>query len=403
MASYLYRAIDAEGTLVQGVLDVDDVAEVRRVISSMGLYYLDMREEPQVQSAVRKFMGSRTMPRKDVIELATNLSVMLKAGMPISMALSDIIKLTSNRRLRYAVSDIRRRTEQGMRFSETFIPHNFPDVFMKVIQVGEETGRLDQSLSHIADHLQKMEDLSAAIKRAMIYPTFAIVATFGALGFWLVFVLPGVMATMKDLGATIPPLTRGLMHFSNFCRDYWYTGIIAGVLGYATLRILKSRPGGRMWLDKMKITLPVVKLIVYNKLHAVFAEQLRILLVAGMTITKSLDMMAGLVGNEVFKVAIVNTKERVSAGSTISNALREQNLFSPILIRMVDIGEKSGTLDEQFGFLSEYYIKKLDDISEKMGKIIEPLVISVLGIFFAIIIGGLLLPIYDLVAKVGKG
>lgn len=158
-----------------------------------------------------------------------------------------------------------------------------------------------------------------------------------------------------------------------------------------------------MWLDKMKITLPVVKLIVYNKLHAVFAEQLRILLVAGMTITKSLDMMAGLVGNEVFKVAIVNTKERVSAGSTISNALREQNLFSPILIRMVDIGEKSGTLDEQFGFLSEYYIKKLDDISEKMGKIIEPLVISVLGIFFAIIIGGLLLPIYDLVAKVGKG
>lgn len=403
MASYLYRAIDAEGTLVQGVLDVDDVAEVRAVIAGMGLYYLDMRREPQAQSAVRQFIGKRTMPRKDVIELATNLSVMLKAGMPIGTALSDIIKLTDNRRLKYAVSDIRRRTEQGMRFSDTFIPHNFPDVFVKVIQVGEETGQLDQSLTHIADHLQKMEDLSAAIKRALIYPSFAIVATLGALGFWLIFVLPGVMATMKDLGATIPPLTRGLMHVSNFSRDYWYTVFIAGALIFAAMRILKSRPGGRLWLDKMKITLPVIKLIVYNKLHAVFAEQLRILLVAGMTITKSLDMMSGLVGNEVFKRAIVDARERISTGSTISNALREQNLFSPILIRMVDIGEKSGTLDEQFGFLSGYYIKKLDDISEKMGKIIEPLVISVLGVFFAIIIGGLLLPIYDLVAKVGKG
>lgn len=388
---------------MQGVLDVDDVTEVRGVIAGMGLYYLNMRQEPPLQSAVRKFIGSRTMPRKDVIELATNLSVMLKAGMPISTALSDIIKLTDNRRLKYAVSDIRHRTEQGMRFSDTFIPHNFPNVFLKVIQVGEETGRLDQSLSHIADHLQKMEDLSAAIKRAMIYPSFAIVATLGALGFWLVFVLPGVMATMKDLGATIPPLTRGLMHVSNFCRDYWYTFFIAGALVYATLRLLKSRPGGRFWLDKMKIKLPLVKLIVYNKLHAVFSEQLRILLVAGLTITKSLDMMSGLVDNEVFKVAIVNARERISTGSTISNAMREQNLFSPILIRMVDIGEKSGTLDEQFGFLSEYYIKKLDDISEKMGKIIEPLVISVLGVFFAIIISGLLLPIYDLVAKVGKG
>jgi type II secretory pathway component PulF len=401
--SYLYRAIDSEGKLIQGVLDVDDIAEVRTVIAGMGLFFLDMRHEPQTRSAVRKFMGKRTMPRKDVIELSTNLSVMLKAGMPISTALADIVKLTENRRLRFAVSDIRRRTEQGMRFSETFIPHNFPNVFVKVIQVGEETGRLDQSLAHIADHLQKMEDLSAAIMRALIYPSFAIVATLGSLVFWLVFVLPGVMATMKDLGAKIPPLTRGLMHFSNFSRHYWYTAFIAGALIYAALRILKSRPDGRLWLDKMKITLPVIKLIVYNKLHAVFSEQLRILLVAGMTITKSLDMMSGLVGNEVFRRAIIDAKERIATGSTISNALREQNLFSPILIRMVDIGEKSGTLDEQFGFLSEYYIKKLDDISDKLGKIIEPLVISVLGAFFAIIIGGLLLPIYDLVAKVGKG
>ena len=403
MATYTYRAISSEGDHIRGAIEADDYSAARDMVVRQGLFILNIKVEPPLVTSLKIYRASRSVSRKDTIELASNLSVMLRSGMPLTMALADMANLTDQLHLKQVVSDIRRSIENGMRLSDAVLPHRFPHVFVKVIQVGEETGQLDRSLDNIADHLQKMEDLASAIKRALIYPSFAIVATLGALGFWMVFVLPGVMNTMKDLGAKIPPLTRGLMHISNFMKSYWYLIPIVIFALIVFLKLMNAKPKTRLMLHRIKLKTPVLKLILYNKLHAVFSEQLRILLVAGLTITKSLDMLAELMDNDLYKNSIRSVREQVASGGTIATALRDQLIFSPMMVRMVDVGEKSGTLESQFKFLSEYYIKKLDDISQKMGKIIEPLVISVLGIFFALIIGGLLLPVYDLVAKVGKG
>lgn len=404
MKLFSYKAIDSEGAMVKGVAEAEDIGSVYRDLSSKGLYILTVRKANTAIANIKKTFMAHKIKRRDVIEFANNLSVMLRAGVHLLTALGDITTTTENKYLKTTIADIKRQVEMGMRFSDAvgFYKVIFPDVFVRIVKVGEETGRLEKSLTDIATHLQRIEDLAQAIKRALIYPAFAIVTTTGALLFWLVYVLPKIISTLKEIGVKLPLITRILLHVSNFAEAYWYLIPFLPVAGFLVVQVLKQKEVTRYYVDALKIKLPIVKLVVYNKLLALFSEQLRILIVAGLTIDRSFDIIADVIGNEVFKKAILMSRESISTGSRISDALRGHKVFPSLVVRMVDIGETSGNLDEQFGFLSDHYLKRLDDISEKMGKMIEPIVIAVIGVIFAVIIVGLMIPIYDLISQIGK-
>lgn len=404
MAIFQYKAIGPDGALVRGTIEGVDAGSIHSDLSSRGLYIINIRKANRIITNLGKKFMAHTIRRSDIIEFANNLSVMLRAGVPLLSALDDIIKTSEGRHLIKVLSDIKQQTEMGTRFSDAIGFHSdvFPDIFVRVVQVGEETGGLDKSLADIAVHLQKMEDLSQAIKRALIYPAFAIITTMGAMLFWLMYVLPKVMAVFKDMKIKLPLITRVLMHSSDFAKAYWYILFILPLAAYIAIQFLKKYERTRYYVDMLKLKLPILKLVIHNKLLALFSEQLRIMIVAGLTITRSFEIIATVMGNEVFRRAVAGTSEDIVTGSRISDALRKHGVFPQLVIRMVDIGETSGSLDEQFGFLSGYYIKKLDDISQKMGKMIEPIVITFIGIMFAVIIAGLLFPVYDLISGVGK-
>jgi general secretion pathway protein F/type IV pilus assembly protein PilC len=169
-----------------------------------------------------------------------------------------------------------------------------------------------------------------------------------------------------------------------------------------TVLVMRTQEKTRYFYDLMLLKLPIVKLIIYNKLLALFTEQMRILIVAGLTIDRTLDIVAGVIDNLVFRRAILAVRENVLLGSRISDSLKEHKIFPPMVTRMVNAGERSGNLDTQFSFLSGYYIKRLDDISAKLGKMIEPILLSIVGIVFILILMAVLLPVYELVSKVGK-
>ncbi len=405
MSYFSYLAVDGTGKRFEGALEAEDSTAAHQDLSAKGLYVLKVRQTSNLLGGLGKKLRARNVKRTDVIDLSKNLSVMLAAGVQILTALDDIIATTENKTLHNVLTIIKKDIEMGSPFSDAVERHGdfFPDIFIRLVRVGEETGRFEKSLADIADHLQNIENLASAIKRALIYPSFAIVTTFGALIFWLIFVLPKITVTMKAMGVKLPFVTRALMAASEYTQNYWYLlpGIPMAVVlsGY----FLKRKSTTRYYLDLLALKLPVVKLIVYNKLVALFAEQMRILVVAGLTIDRSFDLIAAAIGNEVFRRAIIKTKDLVTYGRPISEALKEQQLFPMLVIRMVNIGENSGTLDTQFGYLAEHYQKKLDDISDSLGKIIEPVVIATVGALFALIMVGLMLPVYDLVSSMGKG
>lgn len=404
MPHFIYKAVNQEGAIVNGSVEGADAATVADSISSSGLYVLKVKKSMDGLSAVRRAVFSKRVRRTEIIDFSKNLAVMLKAGVPILICFSDIAHTTENKYFREAINAMRRRIELGAGFSEAAAACGriFPDIFIKITMVGEQTGNLEKSLFEVADHLQKIENLSAAIKRALLYPIFAIVSTFGALIFWLVYVLPKVMEIFAQNNIALPLPTRILLFASNIFTSYWYMMLLlsAGMLILA--RFLLKNQRVRYYYDFAKIKLPVVRLLVYNRLLALFAEQMRILTVAGITIDRSLAIVTDVIGNEVFRKSLNNVREEIALGSRISDAIGKQPVFPSTLTKMIDIGESSGSLDSQFAYLAEIYLARLDDVSQKMGKIVEPIVIGVIGGLFAIIIMGLLLPIYDLVSKVGS-
>lgn len=404
MAMFSYKAMSLDGRLVKGFLEGADAGVIRGDLNSKGLLIIDIRESNSTLARLQKGFKARGIKKSDIIEFANNLSVMLNAGVPVLTAIEDISNTTENRTFRDAVSDIKRQIEMGMRFSEAVELHKdiFPGIFIRIVRIGEETGLLAKSLSDVAGHLQKMLDLSQAINRALMYPVFAIVTTFGALVFWLVYVMPKMMATFKEMGVKLPLITRILMRVSELASVYWYVILLLPVLVFVIIRMLKQQQKTRYYVDMMKIRLPIIKLVVYNKLLALFSEQLRILIVAGLPIIRSFDILADSMESEVFRRGILASREDIMAGSRISEAIKKHKVFPPLLIRMVDIGETSGNLDDQFAFLSDYYFKRLDDVSQKMGKIIEPVLIAVIGTMFAVIIISLMLPVYDMISNMGR-
>jgi len=404
MNYYFYKAVNIDGSLIDGIVEAEDQAAAYEDLTARNLRVLVVKKASKIAARLRQHFISRRVKRGDMVECIRNLSVMLTAGIPLLNALEDSIEATENRSLKSALTDAKKEIELGLNFSDALSRQRgiFPDILIRLVKVGESTGRLDKSLTDVADHLQRIEDLSQAIKRSLFYPVFAIVTTTGAMIFWFVYVLPKIMNVIQEMGVELPLITRALMVGSNAISTYWYVIIGIVILCVIAIQIMRTREKTRYYYDYMLLKLPIVKLIVYNKLLALFAEQMRILIVAGLTIDRTLDIVAGVIDNLVFRRALVAVRENVLLGSRISDTLKDHNIFPPMVTRMVNAGEKSGNLDTQFSFLSGYYIKRLDDISAKLGKMIEPILLSIVGLVFILILMAVLLPVYDLVSKVGK-
>ncbi len=405
MPLFSYKAIDENGEIVKGIVEGEDTSMAYEDIASSGLHILKIQKSIGLSDMYLKQARGWGIKTKDVIEFASNVAVMLKAGLPLITAISDIAESLDNKRFQTRLLEIKRSVELGSGFSGALARHEdiFPEIFINLVSVGEETGRLEQSLSDIAMHLQRMEDLKDAIIRALMYPSFALLGTMGALLFWLVYVLPKMSGLFTSMSVEIPPLTRALMSASAFSSANWHLFFIVPAIIYGITLVLSKKDKTRYYLDALKLKLPIVKLILHNKLLAVFSEQLRILLAAGVTIDRSFDIMINVIDNAVYKKALSETKEEILLGSRVSDAVKNQSeLFPTIVFRMLSIGESTGNLPEQLNYLSEYFINKLDDLSLKMGKMIEPIIILVIGGLFMVIIMGLLAPIYDLIGAVGS-
>ena len=403
MAIFNYKAIDREGAVKTGIIDAETAEIAQGDLIHQGLNILDISTAGKISANLKGF--KRKIKRSEIIEFATNLSVIMKAGIPLLDALEDISQTLENKLLREAANDIKERIRTGVGFSESLSFHKdiFPDILIRLATVGEETGRLEQSIQEVADHLQRLEDLANTVKQSLIYPIFAFVMVGGALLFWLFYVLPKIIGVLKDMNIELPFLTRVLISISDFSTTYWYLGLIVPISLFIIFKIIAGRESVRYYIDYLKIKLPIIKSLVFFRLIAVFAEQMKILIVSGITIDRSLMIVSNAVGSEVIKRVLTGAREKIMTGSRISDALRQYPIFPALVIRMIDVGESSGSLDSQFAFLSNYYYKKLEQASARVGKSLEPILIITLGIMIAIIMIAVLLPIYGIMGKMEKG
>jgi type II secretory pathway component PulF len=405
MKNFAYRATDYSGKIVRGNVSSETVEAASQEVSNRGLYIISIRETADQLAFLRRLYLGLQIKRSDILEFTGSFSVMLKSGVPIITCLDDLISTTTNNSFKPVLTDIQLQLKGGSSLSKALEAQGtvFPDIIKTLVAVGEETGRLDESLQEATEHLQRLQNLSSSIKKALMYPIFAFTATLGALIFWMLFVIPSLTSTLKGMGVKLPALTLLLINSSSFFQAHWKLLPLALVLVPLAIFLLSKQPAIRYQMDRILVKLPVLEIIVFNKLVATFAEQFRMMIAAGIPLKRLFDLIVPALGNEYFGVNLLKAKENILNGNPISESLEQQNILPPLVISKIRIGETSGTLDKQLDFLAKYYTKKLDDATENLGKIIEPLVMTVIGGLFGIIIMGLLLPIYDLVSKVGKG
>lgn len=403
MPIFAYTAVNEFGAEIHGTLEAGTKDLAEEQIAAKNLYVISLSRSTSFLSGIRKLSSAQKVKRKEIIEFAANLALMIRAGVPIIDSLQDIGETSEQKFFGDTVLQMKKSIEMGSSFSEALAAHKrvFPDILVRLVAIGEETGSLEQSLQDVSVHLQRIEDLVSAIQRALIYPAFALFATGGALAFWMLYVLPQLLDAFGGMGMKLPLITRILARVNEWTQAYWYCVPIGAVLLLVLIKLMRQIPKTRYYLDLISINLPILQLITRNKLLALFAEQFRILIISGITIDRALGIIAEVIGNEVFKTATLATLEDVKSGAGIAESLKKHRLFPPMVLRMIDIGEKSGSLDAQLGYLSHHYLDLLDDITDKFGKMLEPIIIMVIGLIFLIIIAGILLPVYDLITEVG--
>ena len=404
MKFFAYRATDYTGKIIKGTIASETMEAATRDISARELYIISIRETAGQTALFTRYLLGFQISRADILEFTGSFAVMLKAGVPIITCLDDLIATTTNTAFKPILRNIKQQLESGSSVSTALEAQGtvFPDIIKTLVAVGEETGRLDESLKEATDHLQRIENLSGAIKKALMYPLFAFTATLGALIFWMLFVIPSLTSTLKSMGVKLPLLTVLLINTSSWFVAHWKLIPIVLIAIPLAIFLMGKQSALRYLRDRALIHAPILKIIVLNKLLATFAEQFRMMVAAGIPLKRLFDLIVPAIGNEYFGVNLLKAKENILNGNPISESLERQKILPALIISKIRIGETSGTLDKQLDFLAKYYTKKLDDATENLGKIIEPLVMTVIGGMFAIIIMGLLLPIYDLVSKVGK-
>ena len=404
---YLVNALDLEGKSVKMVLEAENENEILNILRSQNLYVLDLKPLPKVLDFLYSInpIKFKKIKAQEIIELFENLHLIVKAGVPLTSGLKDLEESIENKKLKSVLKDIHNAINNGVSISDAFKRHEniFGPVITTLIKIGEETGGLDKVLKDAANYLGRIEDIKSKTKQALIYPGFTFVAIFGTMIFWMVYVLPKMIEAFKNFNIELPITTRILIAMSDFTRKYIVFIIIGIIILFGVLKFLrKTNPKVKLYTDKVLLKLPIIGVVLTYFNYAFMSEYLKLMIKAGVSISRALEILGKSLNNEVFRLAVEKARESINNGNLISNAFKEQQLFSPMIIRMLNIGENTGSLEEQLDYIAGYYYNKVDYISQNMAKLIEPLLLTFVGIFMLILILGLMGPIYNLISTVGK-
>ncbi|NOX24713.1 MAG: type II secretion system F family protein [Deltaproteobacteria bacterium] len=350
------------------------------------------------------FQGN-TVDRLILAEFFNNVSVMLKAGIALLVALKDAGSGTNKGRFGAVLDAIIIDIESGATLSEAMDKHRgvFPGTVRHLITLGEETGNLDAMLLQCSKHLKRINEIISSTKQAMLYPSIVITLISGGMVFWFYYVVPKIISLFAEMDVELPPLTKAILWLSGYVQNYIFIILItAFIVVFITYTAIRSSVKVRKIFHHILLCLPVFKTVITASNLAFITEYFSLLLGAGVDVIRSIKILGDAVTNEVYreKMQIIGTK--LANGETVAESFTIKSFFPPFVLRMIKVGEQSGSLPDQLTYIADDYRTRLNAIVDTIGKMIEPIVLIIAGGMFTIILAGLFLPIYDLVSKVSN-
>lgn len=393
---FAWEGIDRKGKKISGEVNGVNVALIKAHLRKQGVNPTKVKKKSNFSFG----KGKKIQP-KDIALFARQMATMMKAGVPLLQSFDIISEGVDNPNMRTLVNDLKQEVAAGNSFAASLRkkPMYFDDLFCNLVDAGEQAGALETLLDRVATYKEKTEALKAKIKKAMNYPIAVVVVALIVSGILLIKVVPQFQSVFAGFGAELPAFTLMVIHLSDFVKDWWYIIIFAMFLaGIAISQTHKRSVKFRNAMDRIVLKIPIVGDIVYKSSVARYARTLSTTFAAGVPLVEGLDSVAGASGNSVFKTAIDKIKSDVSSGMQLNFSMRATNIFPTLAIQLTAIGEESGALDEMLEKVASYYEAEVDNMVDSLTSLMEPLIMSVLGV----VVGGLVIAMYLPIFKLGS-
>lgn len=396
-STYVYKGVDKKGTKVQGEINAASPTIAKAQLLKQGI------SAKSVSKKAKPLFGSsgKAIKPADIAVFSRQMATMMKAGVPLVQAFDIVADGLENPNLRKLVLAIRDSVAAGGGFAASLREHPkyFDDLFCNLVDAGEQSGALETMLDRIATYKEKTEKLKAKIKKALSYPIAVVVVAIVVTGILLVKVVPQFAETFSSFGANLPSFTLFVLHLSELAQAYWWmfilgTGAAFFLFGFAKQRSTKFAYA----VDKYILKIPLIGQILYLSVMARFARTLATTFAAGVPLIDALTSVAGAAGNRIYADAIIKVREDVSTGIQLNAALKAPGLFPTLLIQMSAIGEESGALDAMLDKVASYYEDAVDNMVDSLTSLLEPMIMSVLGI----LVGGLMVAMYLPIFQMGQ-
>ena len=400
---YSYKAIDVNGNEITGELEAEKTEDVGTWLSDRGYIVVNI-----TQATLQNIVGNNykylRIPHKDMNFFLIQLSNLITAGCPLLMSLNALYRQVSNASLRILLKEVKEKIESGKSFSEALKTHKevFPSLFITMVEVGEVGGMLGEVLERYSYIYDTMYKLRKKIFQAMIYPSFLLIGTLLVVWVLLVKVFPVFIEGTQRTGNQLPAVTQLVLYVSNLLSNH-YPFIIAGIVFLVALwKLLRSTPKGNELITEFFTEMPVLGEVLKQVQIALFARILGTLLRCGVPILTSLQAVEKALSNVIYKKAMVEIREAVSRGESLSQSIgKHRKLFPESIILMTDVGERSGNIGDMLEKAGNIFERDMEMALETAVTLIQPALVVFLAIFIVIIAMAMYLPLFDIVKVVG--
>jgi len=395
-----YQARTKKGDIHTGFVEASSKESAVTILRERGLY-VTFLEEAAAPVYTRRIEFFGRITKKDIVLFSRQLAIMFRSRVPLIESLRVLSLQTKNVDFKEKILKISEEVEGGTAFSQALArcPKIFSFFYVAMVKSGEASGKLSEVLNYLADHLEREYHLTAKARGALIYPCLVVIVALLVFTLLIFFVLPNLIEVLEASGQSFPTSTKIVIALADFFRSWWWLIFSLIILLILFFFKYRSTESGRNFFDRIFLKIPILGLFLQMIYLSRFAENLSTLISSGLPIVQALEIVGDIIGNVSYKEVILKTREEVKKGEMVSSTLsRVPELFPPVFIQMVLVGEKTGTLDTTLMYIVDFYQKEVDRTIDNILGILEPALIVFLGFVVAGLMLSILMPLYQTIA-----
>ncbi|WP_067727541.1 type II secretion system F family protein [Oceanobacillus damuensis] len=393
--NYQYSGRRISGQKIKGKIEADTKNTALSQLEKDGLIIFEIEE---TKAWNRDIILNKTVKNKDFIIFLRQYATLIHAGITISEATKTMMLQTNSDALRITLTDVDRQLEQGQSLSKAAARHPkvFPTLLVNMIHAGEVSGKLDEILNEMADYYEKQYSNKQKVISALLYPSVVGVITVLLSIFLLVFIVPQFVSMFNSFGEELPAYTQFVLNLSDFTGRYWWILLVVVAIGIILYKYFIQHDSVRYRVDFLKMKFPLLGVLVHKGALVRMTQTLSTLVNSSVPILQSVEITEKVVGNRVIENVLIDARKSLAVGDSLAKPMKKHWAFPALIVQMIQIGEKTGTLDHMLTKAAEFYAEEVDQLSDRIKTLIEPLMIIVLTVLVGGIIAAVVIPMFGM-------